>query len=165
MLASKEMIKKLFYLSFAAALIMTTGCVQLNPPEINHTGTDFSFLSLQEVLAKSHFSIKNNNPVGLHGAIEYELWINENQFSSGISSTVEVDANAQTSFTINSRIDIVKVFGTLLDLTRAVAAGKASVPFQLKGKFKSDVLGIPVEAPISASGQIPLPKLPSNLIN
>jgi len=159
------MARKIFCPLLAASLLILTGCVQLNPPEINHTGTDLSFLSLQEVLAKSHFSIKNNNPVGLHGVIEYELWINGNNFSSGVSSAIDVDANAQTSFTINSKIDIVKVFGTLLDLTRAVAAGKASVPFQLKGKFKSDVLGIPVEAPVSASGQIPLPKLPSNLIN
>ena len=152
------MAKKILYLLSAVVLIAAAGCVQLNPPEINHTGTDFSILSLQEVSAKSHFSINNNNPVGLHGSIEYELWINENQFSSGISSTIEVDANAQTSFTINSRIDIVKVFGTLLDLTKAVAEGKTSVPYQLKGKFKSDVLGIPVEAPVSASGEMPLPK-------
>jgi hypothetical protein len=140
-------------------VLFLAGCVSIDPPKISHQGTDVRFLSVQEALAVSHFSIKNTNPINLRGMVEYELFVKGQRFSSGVSSTIEVGANSESTFSIQSRIDIIRAFGVVTDLINEIQAGKSSVPFQINGKFKSDVVGIPVEAPVSASGNIPLPKL------
>lgn len=143
------------------AVVALTGCVSLDPPRIAHTGTDFTPLSFQEVRADSHFSIKNNNPIALQGEIEYELIVNGKSFTTGRSSRIEVGGTGQSTFTLSTRIDLVKVFGVAADLANAISAGRKSVPYQLNGKFRSELLqGVAVEAPVSASGEIPLPKSP-----
>jgi len=154
------MTKKIFYIFFIFSLISLMGCLSLNQPKFSYLGTEISSLSFPKLLAKSKFTVKNPNPIGLQGTVEYELWIKGQKFASGTSSTIMMDANGQASFNIETTIDIVKAFGTLSDLVREIEAGKSSVPFEIKGKFKSDIVGIPVESPVSASGDLPLPKLP-----
>ena len=154
------MTKKIFYLLFVFSLIGIAGCVSLNPLQFSHRHTDVTSLSFPKLLAKSEFTVKNPNPIGLQGTVEYEIWIKGQKFASGTSSTIMMDANGQASFNIETTIDMVKAFGTLSDLVREIEAGKSSVPFEIKGKFKSDIAGISVESPLDASGDLPLPKLP-----
>jgi len=68
-------------------------------------------------------------------------------------------ANGQTSFIVESKIDLVQFFGTVANLIKIVGEGRSSVPYAINGKFRSDIVGIPIEAPVKASGEIPLPKL------
>jgi hypothetical protein len=150
--------KVLFLLCCPALGLLLTGCVSFEPPRIEHTGTAFTPLSFQELQARSNFTIKNSNPIALGGTVQYELYINGREFSTGVSSTIEVGPSAQSTFHIDSRIDLVKVFGVAADLAGAIAAGKTSVPYEIRGKFRSGVLGVAVEAPVRASGTIPLPK-------
>jgi hypothetical protein len=150
--------KLIFAVCFGAALVALAGCVSLEPPQIIHQRTDIVPLSFQELQATSSFSIKNNNPIALSGAVEYTLLVNGKEFSTGRSSAIEVGAAGQSTFQIVSRIDLVRAFGVAADLAGAVASGKTSVPYQLKGKFRSSVVGVPVEAPVEASGNLPLPR-------
>jgi LEA14-like dessication related protein len=139
--------------------LVLTGCVSPEPPKVEHTGTTFTPVSLQEVRADSTFSIKNSNPVALQGSLDYELIINGSSFSSGRSNTIDVGASGQNTFTITSKIDLVKAFGVMTDLVSAVNSGKKSIPYQLKGTFRTNVLGgIAVETPVTASGELPLPE-------
>lgn len=146
------------------ALLFTAGCLTPESPKIAYQATDVTVISPQVVQTDSHFTIKNTNPISLHGQVEYELLVRGKLFSSGYSSTIEVGANAESSFLIQSRIDILRAFGVAADLLNEIQAGKTSVPFQINGKFRSDILGIQLEAPVSASGEIPLPKL-QDLLN
>ncbi|MCU0641783.1 MAG: LEA type 2 family protein [Candidatus Margulisbacteria bacterium] len=140
------------------AAFALTGCVSLNPPQIDHQETNVTPLSFQELQATSKFSIKNSNPIALNGVIDYTLVVNGREFSTGRSSSIEVGATGQATFQIVSRIDLVKVFAVATDLANAIAAGKTSIPYELRGKFRSSVVGIGVEAPVAASGTLPLPK-------
>ena len=117
-------------------------------------------ISTQKVQLNSIFSISNKNPVGLKGVVDYDLFVNGKQFSSGVSSSIEVGANDESSFSIQSEVDLVQAFGVIADLLSAVQSGKRSIPFEIKGSFRSDVFGVKVEAPVDASGEIPLPKSP-----
>jgi len=140
------------------ALFLLTGCVSVDPPRIAHQGTVVTPLTFQELQATSNFTIKNNNPIALNGEVEYTLFINGHEFSTGRSSSIEVGAAGESTFRIVSRIDLVKVSGLAADLASAIAAGKTSLPYELKGKFLSSVLGVAVESPVQASGTVPLPK-------
>ncbi|MFA4967303.1 MAG: LEA type 2 family protein [Candidatus Margulisiibacteriota bacterium] len=140
-------------------LIFLAGCLELQPPQVTYQDTKVSIISVQELNAKASFSIKNPNPIGLNGNVEYDLSIDGKPFTSGITSTIEMPASGQTTFVLESRVDLVKVFGTLSNILTLVAQGKTSVPYNIDGKFKSSVVGFPVEAPVKASGNLPLPKL------
>ncbi|HTY13404.1 MAG TPA: LEA type 2 family protein [Candidatus Omnitrophota bacterium] len=143
---------------FAAALLVA-GCLELQPPQVTHKDTQVSVLSFSELLAKSNFEVKNPNPIGLRGAVEYQITVDGKPFTSGVTSTIEMSANGQTSFIVESKIDLVQLFGTVSDVAKIIGEGKTSIPYSISGKFKSDIVGIPVEAPVSASGTLPLPKL------
>jgi len=152
--------KRLSFLLIILTLTFTAGCIPWQTPQIVFLNTDVSFLSFETLLAKSHFTVKNPNAIALHGRVEYEVFVNGNKFFDGISSPIEMPASGETSFTLDSKIDITKTFGVVSDMIREIAAGKTAVPFEIIGKFKSDILSIPIEAPIKMSGELPLPKLP-----
>ena len=145
-------------------LMFLAGCLEMQSPQVTYQDTQVSIISVQELNAKSSFLIKNPNPIGINGNVEYDLLIDGKPFTSGVTSTIEMPASGQTSFVLESRIDLVKVFGTLTNIVSLVAQGKTSVPYSINGKFKSNLLGMPIEAPVKASGQLPLPKL-SDLTN
>ena len=145
-------------------VVFLAGCITPETPKIAYQKTDVTIISVREVQTDSRFTIKNTNPVNLRGQVEYELFVRGNKVTTGYSSTIEVGANAESTFLLQSRIDIIKAFGIASDLLNEIQAGKTSVPFQLSGKFRSDLLGIQLEAPVSCSGEIPLPKL-QDLLN
>ncbi|MBU0581065.1 MAG: LEA type 2 family protein, partial [Candidatus Margulisbacteria bacterium] len=107
-----------------------------------------------------NFNVKNNNSFPIYGAFEYNLSLNNQDFLSGQSSAIKVGANSQESFSINSRIDLPKAFGMLSDMLKELDKGQNSIPFQIDGVFKTSAAGFPVEVPLTAKGELPLPKLP-----
>ena len=156
--------KKLALIAFPILAMLLAGCLEVQSPQVTYQDTQVSVISVQELNAKSSFSIKNPNPIGINGNVEYNLSIDGKPFTSGITSTIEMPASGQTTFVLESRVDLVKVFGTLTNIVSLVAQGKTSVPYAINGKFKSNLMGMPIEAPVKASGNLPLPKL-SDLTN
>jgi LEA14-like dessication related protein len=144
-----------------AALLLLTGCVSLDPPQITYLDSDITPVSFQEVKVSSHFRASNKNLIGLNGWVDYNLQVNSKDFSAGKSSWIDVPASGQSTFTIESRVDVIKAFGVMADLASAVAAGTKTIPFNIKGTFKSNVAGLQLEAPVSASGDLPLPNIPA----
>ena len=141
-------------------LFFCSGCVPWNTPQVVYVKTDVDFLSFDTVMARSQFTIDNPNPFPLHGKVEYELFVKGNKFLEGTSNDIQMPANGRASFTLQSKIQIAKSFGVITDLINEIQAGKETVPFEINGKFKSDVVNIPIEAPLKVSGELPLPKLP-----
>ena len=151
--------KKLSLLLLFLVVPFLAGCLELQPPQVTHRDTQINVVSLNELMAKSTFDVKNPNPIGIHGTVEYQIMIDGKPFTSGVTSTIEMTPNGSTSFIVGTKIDLVQLFGTTQNVINAMANGKTSLPYAVSGKFKSDVIGIPLEAPVSASGNIPLPKL------
>jgi LEA14-like dessication related protein len=151
---------KIYFVLLVLSLTFIAGCIPSQTPQIVFLNTDVSFLSFDTMQAKSHFTVKNPNPVPLRGMMEYDLFIKGNKFLSGSSNPIDMPANGETSFTLDSKVNMVKVYGVLSDLVKEIEAGKSSVPFEINGKFKSDILNIPIEVPVKVSGDLPLPKLP-----
>ncbi|MBI5699409.1 LEA type 2 family protein [Candidatus Saganbacteria bacterium] len=142
-------------------LIGLTGCISVESPKITYIDTDVRILSVTTVQATSHFKIKNPNPVGMQGSVEYDLYLKGQKFTSGVTSTIDLLPNGETGFTLESRVDLAKALGTTAELIAEVAAGKKSVPYKISGKFKSNLAGILVEAPVEAAGDLPLPSASS----
>jgi LEA14-like dessication related protein len=140
-----------------------TGCISVESPKVAYLDTDVRVLSVNTIQTTSHFKIKNPNPVGMQGSVEYDLYLKGQKFTSGTSSVIDLAPNGEANFTLESKIDLFKALGTAADLLAEVAAGKKSVPYKISGKFKSNLAGILVEAPVEASGDIPLPSASSLL--
>jgi len=149
---------KRFFL-FAACLALLSGCIQVQSPQISYQDTRINIISTNELRLDSKFAASNPNPIGLRGAVDYDLSIDGRPFTSGTTSTIDMPASGQTTFNVITNVDLIQVFGTAANILKIIGEGKSSVPFTIKGKFKSDIVGIVVEAPVSASGDIPLLKL------
>lgn len=140
-----------------------TGCISVESPKITYIDTNVRILSVNTVQATSRFKIKNPNPVGMQGSVEYDLYLKGQKFTSGVTSTIDLVPNGEANFTLESKIDLVKALGTAANLIAEVAAGKKSIPYKISGKFRSNLAGILVEAPVEAAGDLPLPS-PSSLL-
>ncbi len=150
----------LLLLCLIPAAILLAGCLPWSTPEIVYGNTDVKFLSFDTLDAKSVFTIKNPNPFALHGKVVYELFVNGSKFLDGQSDLIEMPAGGSSSFALDSKIEVTKAFGVLNDLIREIQSGRKTIPFEIAGKFKSDVANIPLEAPLRVSGELPLPDLP-----
>ena len=153
-------------LCFWMLLIVTVGlagCISVESPKVAYLDTQVRFLSVNTVQLNSRFNIKNPNPVGMQGSVEYDLYIKGDKFTSGTSSVIDLVPNGEANFTLESKVDLVQAFGVAANLLAEVAAGKKSVPYKLKGNFRSNLAGIQVTSPVEASGDIPLPSAASLL--
>jgi len=147
------------FIIFISCLLVLSGCIQVQPPQISHQDTRINIVSTDKLKLDSKFGISNPNPIGLHGAVDYEILIDGKPFTSGTTSTIDLPASGQTTFNVITNVDLIQVFGTAANILKIIGEGKSSIPYAINGKFKSDVVGIQVEAPVKASGDIPLPKL------
>jgi len=150
--------KKLILLLLVLCPLLV-GCISTQNPQISYLTTDVSFLSFNTLLAKSSFTVKNPNPIPLHGKLEYQLFVKQEEILSGNSSPIEMPANGESSFNLESQIELTKVFGLVSTMIKEIDAGQNTLPFQIIGKFKTDIAGIPIEIPVKVSGDFPLPKL------
>jgi LEA14-like dessication related protein len=150
---------------FAILLICfgLAGCISVESPKVSYLDTNVRFLSVNTLQLSSRFNIKNPNPVGMQGSVEYDLYIKGNKFTSGTSSVIDLVPNGEANFTLESKVDLVRAFGVVANLLAEVAAGKKSVPYKISGNFKSNLAGIQVTSPVEASGDLPLPSASSLL--
>lgn len=155
-----RMARKTLFLFALLPLLFLSGCVPLKTPQIIYISSDVRFLDFDTAVVESHFTVDNPNEIALNGSAEYEIIINGQKFLEGNTPNISMKAAAQSSFTIESKIEMDKVYGLLTNLIQEIEAGKESVPFQINGKLKSSLIGFTFEAPLSASGELPLPKLP-----
>lgn len=144
-------------------LVGLTGCISVESPKVIYIDSDVRILSVNTIQTTSRFKIKNPNPVGMQGSVEYDLYLKDQKFTSGTSSVIDLVPNGEANFTLESKIDLVKALGTAANLIAEVAAGKKSIPYKISGKFKSNLAGIVVEAPVEAAGDLPLPSVSSLL--
>ena len=153
-------------LCFWALLLIPVGlagCISVESPKVAYLDTQVRFLSVNTVQLNSRFNIKNPNPVGMQGSVDYDLYIKGDKFTSGTSSVIDLVPNGEANFTLESKVDLVQAFGVVANLLAEVAAGKKSVPYKISGNFKSNLAGIQVTSPVEASGDLPLPSASSLL--
>lgn len=150
-------------LPLLAIVVGLAGCISVESPKITHLDTTVRILSAETVQTTSRFKIANPNPVGMQGSVEYDLYLKGERFTSGSTSTIDLAPNGEASFTVVNKVDLVKALGTAANLIAEVAAGKKSIPYKISGKFKANLAGVLVEAPVEASGDIPLPSASSLL--
>ena len=155
-----RMARKSLILFGLLAVLFLGGCVNAKTPQIVYLSSDVKFLEFDTAMVESHFTVNNPNEIALNASAEYEIIINGQKFLEGNTPNISMKALAQSSFTIESKIEMEKIYGLLSNLIQEIEAGKESVPFQINGKLKSSIIGFSFEAPLSASGELPLPKLP-----
>jgi LEA14-like dessication related protein len=151
--------KKLILLLLVLSPLLA-GCLASQNPQISYITTEVGFLSFNTLSAKSSFTVKNPNPIPLRGKLEYELFIKQEKILAGDSSPIDMPANGESTFNLESEIELTKVFGLVSTMIKEIEAGQSTLPFQINGKFKTDIAGIPIEVPVRVSGEFPLPKLP-----
>jgi LEA14-like dessication related protein len=152
------MMKKLVLIPLIAILLMFQGCLKPESPEISYQDAEFKLVSFTEVDAGFNFVLDNPNSVPLKGIVSYKLNLDGDDFLSGESDEIAVNSQDKAAFTIHSKIDLIKFFGTTSKLLQAVAQGKKEIPYRFEGSYKTQAMFFPVEVPFVVQGAIPITK-------
>ncbi len=143
----------------AMLTLFMNGCLQPSPPTIDYRGVDVSFLSFQELKTKFNFSIDNPHPLPVDATLKYSISLNNKQFVNA-TTPVSVKAKERTNFALESNVSLPETFGMLQNMLEEIKNGKRSIPYSIKGTCKATIAGIPLETPLVASGELPLPIIP-----
>ncbi len=147
-------------------MIAISGCGALSQlsrgvqqPEISYNSMQFSSLSFDGMTLLFNFDVVNKNRLDLtaHG-YSYSLSIDDNRFLEGISEDGILLRQRSVS---NVQIPVTFNFSQLSSAIGSVFS-RDSVRYDIASTFSID---LPVmgrkEVPVSASGHLPIPKLPS----
>lgn len=149
----------------AALLLFAGGCSlfqqlsgSVQTPEVTYKSMQFNSLSFDAITLDFNFEVDNPNRIDLRAmGYTYGFSVDGNQFLSG-SSDRGIELSARSASTVTVPISLS--FRELYNSASAVAR-QDSVAYGISSVFEFD---IPVlgrrEVPASASGYLPIPKLP-----
>ena len=96
----------------------------------------------------------------LSGVIDYTAKINGKTLFSGKSKEFSVGSQTTAPFTLETTLNFPEAFGSIKDMLSEIAKGTNEIPLSIEGEFTTNVIGIPLKAPLKAESKVPLPKLP-----
>lgn len=161
-----------YFLLLALILLILGGCAELlnllkmssiKKPAANITNTEISGLSFSKVDLLFDVKIDNPNNVAIDlGGVDYSLKINNNPLLSGDKNDpLSINAMGSSSVQIPVSISYKDLYQAVKSITNK---DKSLYTFEGGLSFDLPVLGH-VRIPISASGEIPLLKLPKIRLN
>jgi LEA14-like dessication related protein len=145
--------------------LVLSGCIKLQNPEITYRSTQIKPSSFQDLQTSFQFDINNPNLIPLKGVIDYAIKINNQELLSGTSSEISVDSQKQSSFSVDTSINLPKAYGSLSSLITELGKGEKYLPYAFSGTYRTTIAGIDLKVPLKAEGFIPLPNLPTVKLN
>ncbi|GBR77463.1 hypothetical protein RDn1_122 [Candidatus Termititenax dinenymphae] len=130
------------------------GCVQ--NPEITYLNNEVKLNDLQSARAKFNFNLHNPNILPINGKIDYTFYVEEKEFLSGQSETIDAPANNDTTFALEQDIDFAKFFGSAAEMVNAILNGQKSIKVRVAGQYTTKVLGF-WEYPIKIDQEVDVP--------
>lgn len=128
--------------------------------EIKYARTEIVKLAPDHVEARIILRETNHDTVTLDDVwLNYELFIEGRKLGAGENVALVFRAKETTEIPIPITVRYADLFKTLENMTKAIASGKKSVPFRLRSFITIRFLGVPIEIPHEAEGQLPLPEV------
>jgi LEA14-like dessication related protein len=132
---------------------------QIKPPEVSIARTAITGLSFTQLDLQFDLNIKNPNGLAIKlQGLDYQLSVNDNSFLSGDQTKgIEIAAYADNKVALPLTLKLVDLYKTVTSL-----ANQDTSAYQLNCGLTFDlpVLGA-TRIPISKTGSVPLPKIPS----
>lgn len=131
-------------------------------PTIVYNRVDVKNVTMEKTNVDFVFIVDNPNPFGIENVYaDYELFLKGNSTATGKDMKFTIPGNGKSELKLPLEIKYLKVFKSAEELTKTILGGAKTIPFKLEIKFKIDLKGIKFVIPITAHGEIPLPKIES----
>lgn len=152
------------FLSFFLILLFFTGCTALRDlaniqkPNLEYSNMSVQSINFNEAELLFNFDVNNPNPVGITASeYNYNFLVNDNSFLSGKQdSNVKIGANGKSVLQVPVTLKYSELLNTFNSLLRSSA-----FDYGLDTEFVFDIPGIGQQRlPVSASGSLPVPKIP-----
>jgi LEA14-like dessication related protein len=149
---------------FALLAVLLTSCMQPQTPTAVFDHLGIRGISLEKADLDFVFQVTNPNPIGVDSAkYDYTLSIEGLEVLKATDVSFSLPANETRDLTLPVPLYYAKVFGTAEKLIQKIAQGSDHVDYQLQVAIKLSFIGIVFTLPVSSTGQLPLPKIPSPL--
>lgn len=105
------------------------------------------------------YLVDNPNSFGIDDVfIGYELFLKGQNAGSVKDMKVSIAASGKSELKIPMDIAYKDAFKSIEELTKAILAGRRTIPFRLETMFKIQIGLLRVQKPVTATGEIPLPE-------
>ena len=161
-MSETNLIKKLIILSFS--IFFLAGCntlkdlANVQKPSVRFSSMSVEDLSFRDVTLLFDFEVENPNSFGVSAdQYQYDFFINGNQFVSGTQDkNLRIENNATTTIQVPVTLSYPEVYSTISSIVN-----RDSIDYRLSTEVQFDIAGLGKQVvPVSASGDLPLPKLP-----
>ncbi|MCF7825413.1 MAG: LEA type 2 family protein [Candidatus Marinimicrobia bacterium] len=127
-------------------------------PTVVYDRMDVKSVSMKGASFEFVYIIENPNTFGVdHIRADYELFLKGKPAARGKDVKFTIPAKSKQEFKLPLEINYLDAFESAGALTKAIASGKKSIPFQMDMTFKIKMKVLNIEIPITTKGDLPLP--------
>jgi len=128
-------------------------------PTVVYDRMDVKSMGMKKVKVEFVYIVENPNSFGVdHIRADYELFLKDKPTAKGKDIKFTIPANSIEEFVLPLELKYLDAFKSAGALTKAIAKGKKSIPFQMDMNFKIEVKVLKFDVPITTKGDLPLPK-------
>lgn len=128
-------------------------------PTVVYDRMDVKSIKAKTANVEFVYIVDNPNSIGVdHIKADYELFLKGKPTAKGKDVNFTIPAETRQEFRLPLEINYLDVFESAGALAKAITQGKKSIPFQMDITFKIEVKVLKFEVPITAKGDLPLPK-------
>jgi len=128
-------------------------------PTVVYDRMDVKSVSMKKARVEFVYIVDNPNSFGVdHILVDYELFLKGKPAAKGKDVRFTIPAKSKQEFKLPLEIKYLDAFKSASALTKAIAGGKKSIPFQMDITFKIKLKVLKFEVPITTRGDLPLPK-------
>jgi LEA14-like dessication related protein len=143
------------------ALMFTTGCVQLDKPNVEYVDYRLGTINTEGVEVNFIFDVGNPNPIDINiSNYSYDIYINNKKILKQTGSGFTLNANKTKRITLPVLVRYEGVFGAAISIIESLARGEKEMDYRVEGSISAGAMGLTTSAPIAASGKI---KIPTNI--
>jgi LEA14-like dessication related protein len=131
-------------------------------PTVVYDRMDVKSIKAKKAKVEFVYIVDNPNSFGVdHIKADYELFLKGKPTARGKDVKFTIPANTKQEFKLPLEINYLDAFESAGALAKAITKGKKSIPFQMDVTFKIELKVLKFEVPITAKGDLPLPKAKS----
>lgn len=159
----KKLLISLLAIFFLTSCNTLRDLADVQKPSVRYSSMSIQDLSFQNVTLLFDFEIENPNSFGVSAdQYQYEFFINGQKFITGFQNEkVRIENNSSTTIHVPVSLTFSEVYNTFSSLVR-----QDSLAYRLATEVQFDIAGVGKQrVPVSAEGNLPIPKLPSIKLN
>ncbi|MBT3229120.1 MAG: LEA type 2 family protein [Candidatus Marinimicrobia bacterium] len=128
-------------------------------PTVVYDRMDVKSINMKKARVEFVYIVTNPNSFGVdHILADYEFFLKGKPTAKGKDVKFTIPAKSKQEFKLPLEINYLDAFKSAGALTKAIAGGKKSIPFQMDITFKIELKVLKFDIPITTKGDLPLPK-------